>query len=764
MRYRLGLSAIAIVIMPILSGCGGGLLDWGRPAEAPASPPSVPQQRPLSLIPEPAKLERHDGRFTLTNQTPLVCQPSDAGCQWIARYFTRLLARTRGLQLSYTSTGPAQPNAVVFKRSAKAAGPEAYTLNVTPDGIVVSASGDAGLFYGAVTLWQLASQDQGKVERIDIPALSIVDAPRFAWRGVLLDSARHFQSPAFVKSFIDAMARHKLNVLQWHLTDDQGWRLQIKRYPRLTSVGAWRPDGKGGRYGGFYTQDEVRDIVAYAQRRHVTIVPEIEMPGHALAAIVAYPWLGSVRHPPKTVSSDWGVFPYLYNVDDRTFAFLENVLTEVMALFPSPYIHIGGDEAVKDQWLASRRIKRQMRKLHVRDVDALQTYFMNRIGRFLSAHGRHPIGWDEILNAGLVPDAAVTSWRSPDSAVQAAKLGHDIVLSPAPTLYFDYCQVLREGEPPCRGPAVTLRDVYGFSLPKADLSHVLGLQGNIWTERMTSSDLVDYAAFPRAAALAELAWSPASDHNWQSFLARMPAQLARYHALGLPHSESAFAVEVTAHRTTTGAEISLANQVDYGTIHYTTDGTTPNVSSPVYQAPFDTVLPLKVEAQAFVDGRALAAPTTADLTALTILRRSSFAMDQCTNDLPLALRTGTDTSMVNVMNPCWIYKGLNLSGIAAIDFGMGDLPFNYQIGQDIKKIPLYPDAPPHGELEIRLDTCQGKVIGSLDLSPTPGAVTTRRVNLAPQSGVHNLCFLFARRSVAPVWTITDAQPVPAGKE
>jgi len=747
MPHRLRFSAVVVLIVPLLSGCQADILNWNRPAPAPlpvAAPP------PLSLIPEPAKLERRDGHFTLTHETAIVCPASDAACNWAAGYFAQLLSRTRGLSAGISQVEPAQ-GAIVFKRIAGPADSESYSLDVAPGRIVIAASGDAGLFYGAVTLWQLASLEPGRAQAIDIPCLAIADTPRFAWRGVLLDSARHFQSPAFVRAFIDAMALHKLNVLQWHLVDDQGWRLEIKKYPRLTSVGAWRPDGKGGRYGGFYTQDEVRGIVAYARARNVTIVPEIEMPGHALAAIVAYPKLGSVRHPPKVVSGDWGVFPYLYNVDNSTFAFLENVLTETMALFPSPYIHVGGDEAVKDQWNASIRIKRQMRRLHLKNADALQAYFVSRIGRFLTAHGRRLIGWDEILNSELAPDAAVTSWRTLESADEAVKLGHDVVLSPSPTLYFDYCQAARAGEPPCRGLEVPLRQVYGFD--PTDNARIIGVQANIWTEHLQTDDRVAYAAFPRAAALAELAWTPRSERSWSSFVSRVPAMLDRYRMLGLTHSESAFAVDVRAQPSAQGAHVALSTQAAFGTIRYTLNGSLPSALSPDYTAPFDVPLPSTVIAQDFDGGRALASPVPAPLDARSILRRTSYDMPHCSNDLPLALESGAAAVMVNVMNPCWIYKGLDLTGIDAIDFGVERFPFNFQIGKDIKKIPLYPNAAPEGQLEIHLDTCRGERLAVL---PLTGA--RLHAVLPPREGVHDLCFLFARRSVAPVWAIDWVQP------
>ena len=348
----------------------------------------------------------------------------------------------------------------------------------------------------------------------------------------MLDSVRHFQSPAFIERLIDVMALHKLNVLQWHLTDDQAWRLEIKKYPKFTKR-RWlagprraarplrptsiRPSGKPRLYGGVYTQDQVREIVAYAQARNITVVPEIEMPGHALSAVLAYPELGSDEIPASAaIQSDWGVFPYLYNVDDKTFGVLEDVLTEVMALFPSAYIHVGGDEAVKDQVEGFARGSGAYEGAGDRRRGALQSYFTHRIGAFLEGHGRRLIGWDEILEGGpLPPSATVMSWRGMSGAITAAKAGHDTVLSPAPFLYLDNRQSARPEEPPGRGAVVTLHDVYAFNpapdaLTPDQRRHILGLQANLWTEHIRTEDRVETMAFPHAAAIAETELVPGS--------------------------------------------------------------------------------------------------------------------------------------------------------------------------------------------------------------------------------------------------------------
>lgn len=731
MSLRLRLPAVAVLCMPFLV------------SSAPAAP---------SLIPLPASVESGAGHFVLDKRVGINCaEVRDTACSWIADYFSDLLKRTRGVALQRNGS-----SSILLRRDASLQG-EAYHLRVFPDGVEISAGSDAGLLYGAVTLWQLAtSQD---TDRIEIPLVDIKDAPRFSWRGVLLDTARHYQTPEFIRHFIDDMALHKLNVLQWHLTDDQGWRLDIKKYPRLTRIGAWRRNKRGGRYGGFYDQDQVREIVAYAAQRNVTIVPEIEMPGHATAAIVAYPKLASTKRPPKVVSGDWGIFPNLYNVDDGTFTFLENVLTEVMALFPSKYIHVGGDEAPKDQWNTSASIQQKMRILGITDAKALQGYFTARIGKFLEAHGRHLIGWDEILEGNPPPSAAVMSWHAIGGAGEAAERGHDVVLSPAPQLYLDYCQALREGEPTCRGPQTTLHDVYAFDpTPKGVMAnHLIGIQANIWTEHLPTGDAVSYAAFPRLAAFAEIAWSPEAAHNWNDFLGRLSVQFERYKALGIQFSSAAFAVDVSASPTAEGMKITLSNQTNYGTIHYTLDGTMPESSSPIYTASLRVRLPVTLSARTFDGTHPLSGLNREYLDSKRALRRNSYTMEQCTNDLPLAQKgRGGAVVMVNVMNPCWIYRGLDLTHVHSFDISVTSMPFNYQIGKDIAKIPLYSDAARLGELEVHLDDCSGQRLAKLKLAPNASVL---HAAIAPHMGIHDLCFVFARRKVDPVWAIDWVQPI-----
>ena len=594
----------------------------------------------------------------------------------------------------------------------------------------------------------------------------------------MLDSARHFQSVAFVKGLIDRMALSKLNTLHWHLTDDQGWRLEIKKYPRLTEVGAWRVPagaaaaadidprtGKPRVVGGYYTQDEVREIVAYAAERHIAIVPEIETPGHAHAPIAAYPQLGSAAAAPTATSGDWGVFPYLYNVDETTFAFLDDVLTEVVALFPGRYVHVGGDEAVKDQWKSNPAVQARMKALHIGSEAQLQGWFVSRIEQMLKAKGRKLIGWDEILEGGVAPDATVMSWRGTDGAVIAAKLGHDTILSPAPTLYLNHRQTNSPEEMPGRGQVIGLKDVYDYEPMPAALSpdqqhHVLGVQANLWTEHVRTEERAPLMYYPRATALAETAWSPAARKDWSDFADRLPVELDRYRGLGLTFGEAALKVRALAQPSGAGAQVALLGAEDVGEIRYTTDGSVPTAASRPYAQPFEAPLGTLVTAQAFRNGRALAPATATRIDARAVRTRVSQDLKSCTEGIVLNLeddgpvRGDRARFLVDIMNPCWIYQGADLSGVVAIEAVVGQIPFNFQIGKDIEKIKFRPPATPEGELEVRQGSCQGAVVATLPLAPA-AASSGVTVLKAPLKGVGraDLCFTFTQKAVEPMWVI-----------
>jgi len=720
-----------------------------------------------SLIPLPAQLALQHGSFAVDAGTPVVPGDRSAATRQTADYLIDLVARTRGLRLSLGADGKAS-HAIVLERDPQApvSQAEGYALDVTPQGIRISARDDAGLFHGAVTLAQLLTPD-AKRGAVDVPALSIRDWPRFAWRGLMLDSARHFQSVAEVEKLIDQMAQHKLDVLHWHLTDDQGWRIEIKRYPELTRIGAWRTppdagkDGEPKRYGGYYTQQQIRDVVAYAAARHVTIVPELDMPGHAQAAVASYPRLGVTGTRP-TVSTDWGVNPWLYNVDDDTFTFIDHVLDEVMALFPSTYIHVGGDEAIKDQWQASPTVQAKMRSLGITDENALQGWFIGRIGQYLEKHGRKLIGWDEILEGDNLPaDATVMSWRGTDGAIKAALLGHDVVMSPSPDLYLDHVQGDLADEYAGRLGVESLQNVYGFQavpgvLNATQAKHVLGVQANVWTEHMPTMAHVLHAVFPRLDALSEVSWSPAAGNDWHGFLERLPAQLARYRAQHVRYADSAFAVDIRTDRNlalaTGKATVTLSDQAGFGDIRYTLDGSAPTPASPRYEAPFEVTLPTTVRAASFAaDGSALAAPRERALDRAALLSLAGTELGNCPgSDFRLRLQPTPDAAStqpvyaVNVFDTCQSFPPTLMDGVTAIHVDAVRLPRNFALAHEQKLVVSRPHATPFGELVAHADRCDGPVLATMPLpDPAHGPREFKLdAKLPAQRGVHSLCLVY----------------------
>ena len=737
------------------------------------------------VIPLPAQVSVSGEGFTVTAQTPIVVDGADAEARRAAEYLASLTAHTRHLSLQVKSGAP-EAQAIVLRRDAQApvANAEGYTLDVTPQGIHVVARDEAGLFYGAITAWQLMTPAQGSGD-VRVEPAHIRDEPRFAWRGLMLDSARHFQTPAEVRNVIDQMAQHKLNTLHWHLTDDQGWRIEIKRYPELTHIGAWRTPPTLGKqpapkpYGGFYTQDEIKAIVAYAAERHITVVPELDMPGHAQAAVASYPELGVTGSRPP-VSVDWGVNPYLYNVDDNTIQFLHNVLDEVMALFPSTYIHVGGDEAVKDQWQASASVQARMKALGIKNEDAMQSWFIDQMGQYLSAHGRRLIGWDEILQGGLPPSATVMSWRGTQGAIDAAKQGHDVVLAPAPQLYLDSMQSDLPDETTGRLPSMSLQSYYEFeAVPKvlnaAQAKHVLGMQATIFTEHMPTMRHVEHATFPRMAALAEAAWTPAKARDWRSFLQRMPAQLARYRMQDIAYADSAFAPVIEVDRNAAigsgHGSVTVSNQAKFGNVHYTVDGSEPSASSPLYVRPFAVNLPTTVKAVALADdGTPLAAVRTRVLDVPSLRTRSTAELENCPgSDFRLRVQPTPDatsmapTYLINVFDNCRMYRAAKLDDIGGIRLDVATLPRNYALAHEQKLVVSHKAASPLGELAVHLDTCKGKEIASLPLPTDQPATFTLQGALAAQAGVHDLCLVFTSPISGPIYGVGGVTLLPKEK-
>lgn len=496
-----------------------------------------------AILPQPSSLVPEQGRFVLASDTRVVVTD---GTRDLGERLRAYLRPPTGFRLDLAGRAGANTISLTLDRKLKGLGPEGYRLVVRPDRVEIRAPERAGVFYGLQTLRQLlpvSAYRRAKVEGAEwtIPCVRIEDRPRFSWRGAHLDVGRYFMPKEFVLKFLDLLALHKLNVFHWHLTDDQGWRIEIKRYPKLTEVGAWRRDSMltydpptftGKLHGGFYTQDDVREIVAYAAERFITVVPEIEMPGHASAAIAAYPELGNLDKPIE-VATRWGVIEDVFNVEDSTIAFLQNVLAEVLELFPSKFIHIGGDEVPKKQWKESLRAQTKMLALGLKDEHELQSWFVRQMDTWLAARGRRLIGWDEILEGGLAPGAAVMSWRGIEGGIAAARAGHDVVMTPTSHTYLDYYQSgNRDREPHAIGGFLPLKKVYEFEPVPKELTpeqarHVLGSQGQLWTEYLPDPKRVEYMAFPRLSALAEVVWSPKEARNYGGFLSRLRLHLPR---------------------------------------------------------------------------------------------------------------------------------------------------------------------------------------------------------------------------------------------
>ncbi len=740
----------------------------------------------LTLTPAPAKAELGQGTFALTARTRIFVAKGDVEARVVAGQLSDMLFKARGLKPAVVEGAPPVGEAaiVVARGQTSSDQAEAYALAVAPSGVTITAAKRAGLFYGAVSVWQMAVQDTGK-GAAELPAVVIDDAPRFAWRGFMLDSARHFQSVGTIKSIIDAMAAHKLNVLHWHLVDDQGWRLEIKKYPKLTSEGAWRvPAGAAGRdprtgrpirYQGFYTQDQVRDLVAYAAARGITIVPEIEMPGHALAPLVAYPQFGMTKAPPRASMGDWGVFPYLYRPSDETFAFLNDVLDEVMDLFPSPYIHVGGDEAVKDQWKASPEVQAQIQALGVKDEHGLQSWFIQRIEKHINGRGRRMIGWDEILEGGLAPNATVMSWRGVEGAVAAASQGHDAVLAPDSTLYMDRRQSASADEPPGRIKIVSLKDVYTFdaapaALTEAQRAHILGLQANSFTEHMRTDERLETMTFPRLIAVAENGWTPEARRDWNGFVARLPAEGARLDVLGVAQDTVPYEPQAILGPADGGqVSVALASGLGLGEIRYTLDGKTPTKASNLYEAPLIVAPGRVVRTRIFLGEDALGRVRDYPVTLLAAQTRNSHQLEICGDGINLSLEDDAPVNgpravfAMNLMNPCWVWKGADLSFDLKLTARIGQVPFNFQIGAAREQIALRAPATPDGELEVRIDGCAGERIAVIPLGaaargPALGLVTGK---IPARGGVHDLCLTYTARTVEPTLALDQVTLIPA---
>jgi len=507
----------------------------------------------LNIIPQPLKAEVKQGNITITPDTKIII--SAPGVEKSAAFLNNYLKKFYGFELKTAKKKAGNAIDLSLTHASNNAIPGAYDMTISGDNISINGNDEEGVFYGVQTLIQLLPAE--KSNNLAVQQCSIKDAPRFAYRGMMLDCGRHFFPVEFVKQYIDFLALHKLNTFHWHLTEDQGWRIEIKKYPKLTQVGACRNGtiighhpGSGNdntKYCGYYTQAQVKDIVKYAADRYITIIPEIEMPGHASAAIAAYPQLSCFPDSPapiakgvkwsgdstgKQVQQSWGVYPDVFAPTDYTFKFLEDVLDEVMQLFPSKYIHIGGDECPKDYWKRSEFCQNLIKEKGLKDEHGLQSYFIGTIEKYLNSKGRQIIGWDEILEGGLAPNATVMSWRGEAGGIEAAKQHHNVIMTPTTYVYFDYSQTKHEDSLTIGGylPLETVYNYEPFSpkLASEEQQYIKGVQANLWSEYVKDGEKVEYMVFPRMEALCEIAWSSKDKKSWQDFQQRLQAQYKRY--------------------------------------------------------------------------------------------------------------------------------------------------------------------------------------------------------------------------------------------
>ena len=588
----------------------------------------------VNIIPRPAKMSVWEGEFVLNSKTAILSESGNKEIQKLAEYLAEVINNATGFNIQVSDVAEAKSidNVIILSSnlSDDNLGKEGYKLQVDPKKISIQSNEPAGVFYGIQSLLQLLPNEilENKIdsEEIDwiVPCLYIYDKPQYTYRGMHLDVSRHFFPKEFIKKFIDLMAMYKMNVFHWHLTDDNGWRIEIKKYPELTDVCAWRVDhedqpwrnrelGKPGEkatYGGFYTQEDIKEIIEYAKEKNIEIIPEIEMPGHSSEIFAAFPEL-SCRGKKLEVQtgSYWPNIDVLCAGNEKTFEFLENVLCEVAELFPSDYIHIGGDEADKTRWKACKKCQKRIKDEGLQNEEELQSYFIKRIEKFLNSKNKKLIGWDEILEGGLAPEATVMSWRGVDGGIEAARQGHDVIMTPTSHCYLDYYQADPDFQPKAIGGFTTLKKVYSFDptppvLNDEEQKHILGAQGNIWTEYIPTPEHAEYMSVPRMIALAEVVWTPKKRQNWNRFIRRLNDHYDRLEMLDINYCDGSFKIDINTKIDTSGkVSVCLESEIYEPEIHYTTDGSVPDINSPLYSKAFDIDSTTTIKAGFFKNGK-----------------------------------------------------------------------------------------------------------------------------------------------------------------
>ena len=553
-----------------------------------------------SIIPKPLSQKIGNGSFIFNNDVAIVSEPK---LLEVSNYFDLYLKENYNFEFSNNNSS----KKITFKIDDSINNDEGYELDVSKNDITIKSKYAKGAFYAVQSLLQLIPLPSS-ANTFKIACINIKDEPQFKYRGMHLDVGRHFFSVDFIKKYIDLMARLKMNTFHWHLTEDQGWRIEIKKYPKLQEIAAYRNETlighyndqphqfDGKPYGGFYTQEQIKEVVAYAKTRQVTIIPEIEMPGHSQAAIAAYPELGCTRKQVE-VATKWGVFNEVYCPKESTFKFLEDVIDEVVALFPGKYIHIGGDEAPKTNWKNCAHCQKLIKKEGLKDEHGLQSYFIARMEKYINTKGKQIIGWDEILEGGLAPNATVMSWRGTSGAVQAAKEGHDVILTPGSHCYFDHYQSENENEPLAIGGFLPLEKVYHFNpipegLTDKEATYVLGAQGNVWTEYMETEKQVEYMAFPRAVALSEVLWSSPEHKNYSDFIYRLEHYQKQFDLLDVNYANHIYSVKGKLTHVSDRLTYELNTTSSSYPIYYSTDKSFP---SKLYSTPItvDTSMHIK---------------------------------------------------------------------------------------------------------------------------------------------------------------------------
>ena len=751
--------------------CVGGATAWAATAPSRASVYVPSYDKGINIIPRPKQLQELKlPAFQLRATTPVLASGDSA--MTIARFFTEKINRSTGLALRVTQSTKAQSQAIFVRIDPKLAlGEEGYTLTSSARGIELVGRTAKGLFWGFQSLMQLLPAEVESAQKVStfpttawtIPAVSIQDEPSFEYRGVMVDVCRHFLTVEEMKKHIDIISLFKINKLHWHLTEDQGWRIEIKKYPRLTEVGAWRTEGDGSRYGGFYTQDQIREIVRYAQDRFVTIIPEIEMPGHAMGAITSYPELTCFPDRRKySVRNIWGVEDDVYCTGkESTFEFIQNVINEVVQLFPGEYFHIGGDECPKTRWKECPNCQKRIKDEGLKDEHELQSYVIRRAEKMLAAHGKKLIGWDEILEGGLAPSATVMSWRGEDGGIQSANMGHDVIMTPGSGgLYIDHYQGDAKIEPVgicCYAP---LEKIYNYNpIPEAIAAdkrhHIKGAQANLWAEYLYTPELMQYRAFPREIALAEAVWSPIALRNFKDFSRRLDNAYVRLDMHGanyhipqpeqpLPNVDPKTSYEKTvaslnfiAFTDSTELELKTTRPIR---IVYTRDGSRPSLSSPTY------IAPLKVtKSEVIRVASILPSGKTSPVREITFEKQTLAPAVEVANPTP-GLRTKTSignyyqaSDLLGVMN--WtegVAKRTQDLRPDVLKNHMGELQPKAVIGEGYVKIPtdgVYVFSTDLDQLYI-----DGKIL--IDNSGEVAKFSRRDKSVALKAGWHKIRLIF----------------------